>query len=330
MAISLEDIKKLRTMTGAGLGDCKKALEEAEGNMESAVEILRKKGQAVAAKRSDRETSNGCVLVKYENGFAATIALKCETDFVANNADFVALAQSILDLAVANKCVDLETVKALPFGNGTVQDAVIDRSGITGEKMELDGYLTLEGDNIATYNHMGRNTLCTIVQLTKAAPEEAKAVAIQVAAMNPVAVDEKSVPAEVVEQEQKIAVEKTREEMVKKAVDAAVKKAGFNLYIAENEEHLEEGIRKGNITEAQADEIRALKAKTAEEKAATLSEDMVQNIAKGRMNKFFKEFTLVNQEMALIDGNPSVADYLHNVDKELNVVAFRRFTLSAE
>ena len=330
MAISLEEIKKLRTTTGAGLGDCKKALEEAEGNMEAAVEILRKKGQAVAAKRSDRETSNGCVLVKVENGFAAMLALKCETDFVANNADFIALTQSILDLAVANKCADLEAVKALPMGGATVQDAVTDRSGITGEKMELDGYLTLEGEHIAAYNHMNRNTLCALVQLNNEQPEAAKAVAIQVAAMNPVAIDEASVPAEVVANEEKRAVEKTQEEMVKKAVDAALKKAGFNLYIAESEEHLEEGIRKGNITEAQADEIRALKAKTAEEKAASLPAEMIQNIAKGRMNKFFKEFTLVNQEMALIDGNPSVKDYLHSLDKELAVVAFRRFTLSAE
>ena len=103
MAVGLEDIKKLRTMTGAGLGDCKKALTEANGDIEAAIEIIRKKGQAVAAKRSDREAAEGCVLCKYENGFAAIIALKCETDFVAKNADFVKLAQDILDVAVANK-----------------------------------------------------------------------------------------------------------------------------------------------------------------------------------------------------------------------------------
>lgn len=317
-------------MTGAGLGDCKKALAEANGDMEAAIEIIRKKGQAVAAKRSDRETSNGCVLVKAENGFAAIIALKCETDFVANNKDFIALTQQILDAAVANKCKTLDEVKALPCGAGTVQDAVVDRSGITGEKMELDGYMTLEGENISTYNHQGRNMLCTMVQLNKTAEEQGHNIAIQVAAMNPVAVDEASVPQEVKENEMKVALEKTREEQVKKTVEAALKKAGFNLYIAESEEHLEEGIRKGNITETQADEIRKLKEETAAAKLANMPEQMIQNIANGRMNKFYKDFTLVNQEMSLIDDNPTVAEYLKQTDKELAVVAFRRFTLTAE
>ena len=330
MAVTIEDIKKLRTMTGAGLGDCKKALAEAEGDMEAAIEIIRKKGQAVAAKRSDRETSNGCVLVKAENGFAATIALKCETDFVANNKDFIALTQQILDAAVAAKCKTLDEVKALPCGNGTVQDAVVDRSGITGEKMELDGYLTLEGDNVSTYNHQGRNMLCTMVQLNKPSEEQGHNIAIQIAAMNPVAVDEASVPQDIKDNEMKVALEKTREEQVKKAVEAALKKAGFNLYIAESEEHLEEGIRKGNITEAQADEIRKLKEETAAAKLQNMPEQMIQNIANGRMAKFYKDYTLVNQQMALIDDTPTVAEYLKQADPELKVVAFRRFTLAAE
>ena len=194
MGVALEDIKKLRTMTGAGLGDCKKALAESNGNLEEAIEIIRKKGQAVAAKRSDREAAEGCVLVKSENGFAAIIALKCETDFVAKNADFVKLAQDILDAAVANKCKSIDEVKALPMGGHTVAEAVTDRSGITGEKMELDGYSFIEGDNVAVYDHMGRHMLCTMVQTNKPAEEEAHNVAMQVAAMNPVALDEASVP----------------------------------------------------------------------------------------------------------------------------------------
>ena len=148
--------------------------------------------------------------------------------------------------------------------------------------------------------------------------------------MNPVAVDEASVPQDVKDNEMKVALEKTREEQVKKAVEAALKKAGFNLYIAESEEHLEEGIRKGNITEAQADEIRQLKEKTAAEKLQNLPEQMIQNIANGRMNKFYKDFTLVNQEMALIDGTPTVAEYLRQADADLKVTAFHRFTLVAE
>ena len=329
MGVSLEDIKKLRTMTGAGLGDCKKALAESNGNIEEAIEIIRKKGQAVAAKRSDREAAEGAVLVKSENGFAAIIALKCETDFVAKNADFVKLAQDILDLAVANKCKSLEEVNALTLGGHTVAEAVTDRSGITGEKMELDGYNFIEGDNVAVYDHMGRHMLCTMVQTNKPAEEQAHNVAMQVAAMNPVALDEASVPQEVKDEEFKVAIEKTKEEQVKKAVEAAIKKAGYNAYIAESEEHLEEGIRKGNITEEDAAAIRELKAKTAEEKAAHLPEQMIQNIANGRMKKFYKESCLLNQEY-IQDSKQTVAEYLKSTDKDLTVTAFKRFTLRAE
>lgn len=329
MAVGLEDIKKLRTMTGAGLGDCKKALTEANGDIEAAIEIIRKKGQAVAAKRSDREAAEGCVLCKYENGFAAIIALKCETDFVAKNADFVKLAQDILDVAVANKCKSLDEVKALPMADHTVADAVTDRSGITGEKMELDGYSFIEGENVSVYDHMGRHMLCTMVQTNKPAEEQAHNIAMQVAAMNPVALDEASVPQAVKDEELKVAIEKTKEEQVKKAVEAALKKAGFNLYIAESEDHLEEGIRKGNITEEQAQQIRDLKQATAEQKAANLPEQMIQNIANGRMNKFFKESCLLNQEY-IQDSKMSVTDYLKSSDKELTVVDFKRFTLRAE
>ena len=145
MAVTMADITKLRKMSGAGMMDCKKALTESDGDIEKAMEIIRKKGQAIAAKRSDRDAAEGCVLAKKEGGFAAVIALKCETDFVAKNEDFVALTQAILDAAVANKCQTLDEVKALPMGKGTIQDAVTDRSGITGEKMELDGYNVVEG-----------------------------------------------------------------------------------------------------------------------------------------------------------------------------------------
>ncbi|MDD5780975.1 MAG: translation elongation factor Ts [Bacteroidales bacterium] len=329
MAIGLEDIKKLRSLTGAGLGDCKKALTEAEGNIEAAIELIRQRGQAVAAKRSDREAAEGCVLCKTGEGFSAIIALKCETDFVAKNADFVQLAQDILDAAVANKCKSLDEVKALPMGAHTIADAVVDRSGITGEKMELDGYLFIEGDNVSVYDHMGRHMLCTMVQTNKPAEEQAHNVAMQVAAMNPVALNEAEVPQNIKDEELKVAIEKTKEEQVKKAVEAALKKAGFNLYIAESEEHLEEGIMKGNITAEQADEIRALKKTTAEQKMANMPEAMIQNIANGRMNKFYKESCLLNQEY-IQDSKLSVADYLKAADKELTVVTFKRFTLRAE
>ena len=330
MAVSIANIQKLRKMTGAGLSDCKKALTDSEGDFDKAMEIIREKGQAIAAKRSDRETSNGCVLVKASEGFAAIIALKCETDFVANGADYIKLTQDILDAAVAAKAKSLDEVKELTIADGTkVQDAVIARSGITGEKMELDGYNFIEGDNVAVYDHMNKHLLCTMVQTNKPAEEQAHAVAMQVAAMNPVALDEASVPQEVKDTELKVAIEKTKEEQVQKAVEAALKKAGFNLYIAENEEHLAEGIQKGNITEAQAEEIRQLKKTTAEQKAANLPEQMVMNIAKGRMAKFYKDSCLLNQEF-IQDSKLSVSDYLKAADKDLTVVAFKRFTLRAE
>lgn len=330
MAVSIADIQKLRKMTGAGLADCKKALTDSEGDFDKAMDIIREKGQAIAAKRSDRETSNGCVLVKAAEGFAAIIALKCETDFVANGADYIKLTQDILDAAVAAKAKSLDEVKELTLADGTkVQDAVIARSGITGEKMELDGYNFLEGDNVSVYDHMSKHLLCTMVQTNKPAEEQAHAIAMQVAAMNPVALDEASVPQEVKDNELKVAIEKTKEEQVQKAVEAALKKAGFNLYIAENEEHLNEGVMKGNITEAQAEEIRQLKKTTAEQKAANLPEQMIQNIAKGRMAKFFKDSCLLNQEF-IQDSKQTVTDYLKAADKELTVVAFKRFTLRAE
>ena len=229
MAISIEDIKKLRAMTGAGLADVKKALTEAEGDFDKAKDLLRERGLAIAAKRSDRETSNGCVLVKVADNFGAIIALKCETDFVANGKDFIGLTQAILDVAVANKCKTLDEVKELTLADGQkVQDAVTQRSGITGEKMELDGYNTLEGDNIEAYDHMGKHTLATMVQTNKANAEAGHKVAMQVAAMKPVALDEASVPQNILDEEYNVAVQKTKEEQVEKAVVNAIKKAGIN------------------------------------------------------------------------------------------------------
>jgi elongation factor Ts len=213
MAVTMADITKLRKMTGAGMMDCKNALTEANNDFDEAIKIIREKGQAVAAKRSDRDASEGCVLVKAVDGFAAMIALKCETDFVAQNADFIKLTREILDAAVANKCKTLDEVKALPLGDVTVAQAVVDRSGITGEKMELDGYMTLEGVAISTYNHQNKNFLCTMVALNKAADASVGYnVAMQVAAMSPIAVDEKGVPEAVLAQEKEIAMEKARQE----------------------------------------------------------------------------------------------------------------------
>ena len=321
MAVSMADITKLRKMTGAGMMDCKNALTEAEGDFDKAMEIIRKKGQAVAAKRSDREASEGCVLAKTTGDFAVIIA---------QNADFVKLTQDILDLAVANKCKTLDEVKALPMGNGTVQDAVTDRSGITGEKMELDGYMTVEGASTVVYNHMNRNGLCTIVAFNKAVEEGlAKQIAMQIAAMNPIAVDEDGVSEEIKQKEIDVAIEKTKAEQVQKAVEAALKKAGINPAHVDSEDHMESNMAKGWITAEDVAKAKEIIATVSAEKAAHLPEQMIQNIAKGRLGKFLKEVCLLNQE-DIMDGKKTVREVLKEADPELKVVDFKRFTLRAE
>jgi len=332
MAVSIEDIKKLRAMTGAGLADVKKALTEAEGDYEKAKELIRERGLAIAAKRSDRETSNGCVLVKQVDGFAAMVAIKCETDFVANGQDFIALVQEILDAAVANKCKSLDEVKTLKLANGEdAATAVQQRSGVTGEKMELDGYNFLEGENLSVYDHMNKHTLATIVQLNENNEEAGHKVAMQVAAMKPVALDEASIPQSVKDEEFKVAVEKTKEEQIEKAVVAAIKKAGINANLVDSEDHIESNIKKGWLTREEADKAIEIRNTVAAEKAANLNEDMIQNIAKGRLNKFFKENCLVDQEFQFGDGDKqSVSEWLKAQNKDLKIVAYKRFTLAAE
>ena len=332
MAVSIEDIKKLRVMTGAGLADVKKALTEAEGDFDKAKELIRERGLAIAAKRSDRETSNGCVLVKQVDGFAAMVAIKCETDFVANGQDFIALVQEILDAAVANKCKSLDEVKTLKLANGEdAASAVQQRSGVTGEKMELDGYNFLEGENLSVYDHMNKHTLATIVQLNENNEEAGHKVAMQVAAMKPVALDEASIPQSVKDEEFKVAVEKTKEEQIEKAVVAAIKKAGINANLVDSEDHIESNIKKGWLTREEADKAIEIRNTVAAEKAANLNEDMIQNIAKGRLNKFFKENCLVDQEFQFGDGDKqSVSEWLKAQSKDLKIVAYKRFTLAAE
>lgn len=330
--VSMDDIKKLRTMTGAGLADVKKALTEAEGDFDKAKDLLRERGLAIAAKRSDRETSNGCVLVKAVEGFAAMVAVKCETDFVANGADFIAMTQAILDAAIANKCQNIEEVKALTLADGqTVQDTVTQRSGITGEKMELDGYLTLTGDNIEVYDHMGKHTLCTMVQLNKQNVNAGHKLAMQVAAMKPVALNAESVEQKVLDEEYKTAVEKTKLEQVEKFVEMKLKKAGLNPNLVDSEDHIESNMAKGWLTQEQADEARKIIAEAKVEGEAQLKMPMIEGIAKGRVQKFLKENCLVDQEFQFGDGDKAtVQQWLAQQDKELQIVAFKRFTLVAE
>ena len=330
MAITLAEINALRQKTQAGLMDCKKALTEANGDMEAAMEILRKKGQLVAAKRSDREAAEGCVLAKVDGNFGAMVALKCETDFVAKNADFVALANAIIDAAIANKCKTLEEVTALPMGNGTVADAITERSGVTGEKMELDGYAVVEGEQIVAYNHMAQNFLCALVAFNKNCAEDvAKGVAMQVAAMSPIALDESAISEEAKAAELKAIIEKTKEDEVKKAIEVAIKKAGINPNHVDSDDHISSNITKGYITEEQGAQAREIIATVGEEARKNLNDKKIEMIAQGRLNKYYKEVCLLTQ--AYIDDNKvTVAQYLQNSDKELTVTDFKRYTLRAE
>ena len=333
MAVTIEDIKKLRAMTGAGMKDCKKALTEANGDLDKAVELVRERGLAIAAKRSDRTTSNGCVLVKNVNGFAAMIALKCETDFVANGADYIALTQEILDAAIAAKAQTLDEVKELKLAEGiTVQEAVTRRSGVVGEKMELDGYNVLEGENISVYDHMRKHTLGTMVQLSEANEEAGYKVAMQVAAMKPVALDEASVPQSVKDEELRIAIEKTKEEQIERQIVGALKKAGINPNLVDSDDHIASNVAKGWLTQEDADKAQQIRKEVAETAAANLKEQMIQNIAKGRMAKFYKENCLVDQEFQFGDDGEklSVAQWLDKQQKGLKVIAFKRFSLSAD
>ena len=331
MAVSIEDIKKLRAMTGAGLADVKKALTEAEGDFDKAKDLLRERGLAIAAKRSDRETSNGCVLVKKEGNFAAMVAVKCETDFVANGADFIAMVQQILDAAVAAKAQSLDEVKALKIGDQDAASMVTQRSGITGEKMEIDGYNFIEGENVEVYDHMNKHTLATMVQLNQNNAEAGHKVAMQVAAMKPVALNEESVSQATKDEELKVAIEKTKEEQIARQVNVALKKAGINPAHVDSEDHIESNTKKGWLTEEQAAQAREIIKTEGEKAAANLKEQMIQNIAKGRMAKFFKENCLVDQEFQFGDGDKiSVKDWLKAQDKDLAIVDYKRFTLVAD
>ena len=279
MAITAAEINKLRQMTGAGMMDCKKALEEANGDYEKAQEIIRKKGQLVAAKRADREATEGVVLSKVTGDatFGALTVVCSETDFVAKNESFVQFAASINDLAVAQKPADIDALKSLKLGNLIVAEAVMEKVGVIGEKIDLINYQKIEAAQVVAYIHPG-NKLATLVGFSKklADIQVGKDVAMQIAAMSPVAVDKESVPAEKVAKEKEIALEQTK----------------------------------------------------LDKKNEGKPENILEKIAEGRLEKFFKENTLVNQEF-IKDSKLTVGQYLAKVDKDLKVTAFVRYTLNA-
>ncbi len=272
--ISAADVAKLRRVTLAGMMDCKKALEESGGDFDKAIEIIRKKGQAVANKRADREAAEGVVLSKVsEDGkLGALIVLNSETDFVAKNDNFIALANKILDIAVSKNPANLDDLKSQPLDGATVGDKVVEYIGIVGEKLELSYFDKVEAPYVQSYIHPGYR-LATLAGFTKAGLDLQvyKDIAMQVAAMNPVAIDKADVSPEVIAQEIEIGKEQAR--------------------------------RDGK------------------------PENMLEKIAEGKLGKFFKESTLLNQDFVK-DSKMTIKQYLQSVDKELTVTAFKRFTLN--
>lgn len=274
MAITAADVSKLRKMTGAGMMDCKKALTEANGDFDVAIDIIRKKGQAIANKRSDRDASEGVVLsrVTADGKKGAILVLNCETDFVAKNESFIALAQSILDLALSSNAANVEDVMGLTLDGIAVKDVITHQIGVIGEKLDLPYYDVIKAESVVAYIHPG-NKLATLVGFNKGGVEVqvGRDVAMQVAAMNPVSVNRDSVPQSVIDKELEIAKEQTR-----------------------------------------------LEGKP---------EEMVEKIALGRLSKFFKESTLLEQ-IFVKDGKISVKEYIQKADKELTVTEFRRYSLN--
>jgi elongation factor Ts len=269
--IKAADVSKLRKVTGAGMMDCKKALQESDGDFEKAIETIRKKGQAVANKRADREASEGVVLAKVDGKKGALVVLNCETDFVAKNEDFVALTEKILQVAINNLPADLEGLKNLELEGKSIGERVIEQIGITGEKLDVGYYGKIEAEEVVAYNHPG-NKLSTLVGFSKKVDAQVgKDIAMQIAAMSPVSVDKDNVPSEVIEKEKEIGREQARNE--------------------------------------------------------GKPENMLDRIAEGKLNKFFKDSTLLNQDFTK-DNKISVREYLKKSDPELKVTGFLRFTLT--
>lgn len=330
MEIKAVDVAKLRKMTGAGMMDCKKALVEANGDYERAKEIIKEKGKLIAAKRADRETSEGAAIAKVNGNKGVIVALGCETDFVAKNDEFQALANAIADAAIANLPTDKEALMACTLADGrTVEAAVTEQSGKTGEKHQVVAYETIEAPYIQTYMHKITGKLAAMVGFNKEFDEQvAKGVVMQVASMNPVAVSSESVPQEVIDNELKTATEKTKEELVLKAVQAELQKAGINPAHVDSEDHIESNQAKGWITAEQAAQAREIIARVSAEKAGNLPEQMVANIAKGRLQKFFKEQTLEEQGYQMGDGKTAVKDVIKAADKEAKILCFKRVSLT--
>jgi elongation factor Ts len=270
--ITAAEVNKLRQATGAGMMDCKKALVEADGDFDKAIELLRKKGQKVAANRADRESTEGAVIAKVndDNTRGVIVSLNCETDFVAKNESFVNFATDLAEMALSTS--SKEELLAKEYKGITVAEKLIEQTGVIGEKIEIGDYRTLEAPFVGHYIHAG-NKIAVLTGLSKGgdnAEEVAKNVSMQAAAMNPVALNEEGVDQEIIDKEIEIAKDQLRQEGKPEA--------------------------------------------------------MLDNIAKGKLNRFFKDNTLVNQDY-IKDGSMNVAGYVKSVNADLKVTGFRRVAL---
>ena len=326
--ITAKQVNELRQLTGVGMMDCKKALVECDGDVQKAIELLRQKGQKMAAKRADRDANEGCVLAKSMGNYGAIIMVSCETDFVATNAGFVDFANSIIDTAMAQHLTSKDEVLKMDLNGASVADAITDQIAKIGEKIELAHFETIEAEKVYAYIHPG-NRMASIVGMNKAGFDEVgHNVAMQVVAMRPVALDEQSVPQSVIDTELNVYREKTKEELTQKAVEAALKKAGINPAHVDSEDHINSNMAKGWITEEQANQAREIKEKVGAETAASLPEGKIEGIAKGRLNKYFQENTLMNQEY-IMESKVSVKDFIARTDKDLKCTGFKRLELGA-
>ncbi|WPP49033.1 translation elongation factor Ts [Catalinimonas niigatensis] len=275
MAITAQDVNKLRQMTGAGMMDCKKALVEADGDFDKAVEILRKKGQKISASRSDRETNEGSVFVKSSDDLkeAVLISLNCETDFVGKNEEFQQAGNSILEVAFKEKPASIEELKKLKLGDLTIEEKLTELVGKIGEKIDIGAYERLSGDMVVSYIHSGSRlgVLVALANVGGDAEEAGRDIGMQIAAMNPVALDKDQVDQSTIDRELEIGREQAR-------------------------------------AEGKPDNI-------------------IDKIAEGKLNKFYKDNTLVNQAYVK-EPSMSVAQYLDSVNKGMKVIAFKRVSVS--
>jgi elongation factor Ts len=277
VTITAADVNKLRLQTGAGMMDCKKALSEANGDFEKAIDFLRKKGQKVAANRVDRDAKEGIIIGKTtaDGKRGVLIALNCETDFVAKNADFVQYAENLLNLAIEKNPKSTDEFKALPYNGITVSDSLFDQIGKIGEKIDLSRFETIEAPKVIVYNHPG-NKLASMVGFNQGTAaslnETGKDIAMQIAAMNPVAIDKDDVDPSMLQREIEIGKDQARQE--------------------------------------------------------GKPEDMIEKIAMGKLNKFYKECTLNNQSF-IKDEKKTILQLLNETEKGLKVTAFKRIQLGA-